>query len=153
MVIVTINESSAGCILPRSRVWIAVVLSLFMFQSIWNVAAAFCTHEPSSSHSRVSHFGHHSVNALDADFQVQTPSQDPSSVDADSSPVPLGLQDHHHHLLSCVHVVLMHIQQQPEPPLLQPQKSSPNYDWSNGYQSPQLSKANPPPVLTPLSVG
>ncbi|MEG2695835.1 MAG: cation transporter, partial [Acinetobacter sp.] len=29
----------------RSTTWISVLVALFMFQSLWNVAAAFCIHE------------------------------------------------------------------------------------------------------------
>lgn len=60
----------------RSLTWITILVGLFMFQSIWNVAAAFCVHEnidvhvlnsnTRDSHQDISglkvpiqHFGHH----------------------------------------------------------------------------------------------
>lgn len=54
----------------RSAVWITFLVALFTFQSIWNVAAAFCVHESvSSTHNEnqtnqvsTKHFGHHDTS-------------------------------------------------------------------------------------------
>lgn len=44
----------------KSNIFITFMLSLFIFQSLWNVAAAFCVHETLSTHSTtLPHFGHH----------------------------------------------------------------------------------------------
>jgi hypothetical protein len=61
----------------RSMTWITILVGLFMFQGVWNVAAAFCVHEKVESHATksltvssnlqkvqnnpqsVQHFGHH----------------------------------------------------------------------------------------------
>ncbi len=45
--------------MKRSGILITLLLSLFMFQSLWNVAAAFCVHENTTASSGLSHFGHH----------------------------------------------------------------------------------------------
>lgn len=43
----------------RSTTWITVLVGLFMFQSFWNVAAAFCVHEQQPQSQQSYHFGHH----------------------------------------------------------------------------------------------
>ncbi|UUM28434.1 MULTISPECIES: cation efflux protein, CzcI-like [Acinetobacter] len=126
--------------MQRSTVFVTVLLSLFMFQSFWNVAAAFCAHETSSEYSSLNHFGHH------------VPEKKQVVVDQDVSdlPMPLSLQDHHDHLPSCFHVVVAEVQQQLNEPMLRMHKAEQKYYWSNSYQSPHLIGLNPPPVLTPL---
>ena len=51
--------------MQRSAVFMTLLLSLFMFQSFWNVAAAFCAHEQPSEYSTLTHFGHHVPETLD----------------------------------------------------------------------------------------
>ena len=56
----------------RSGIFMTVLLSLFMFQSLWNVAAAFCDHENTGvtvSQSFSSHFGHHVAPNCSQDLQ------------------------------------------------------------------------------------
>ena len=117
-----------------------------MFQSFWNVAAAFCAHEQPREYSTLTHFGHHVPDNL------HTSKQYSAVVDQDASdlPMPLSLQDHHDHLPSCFHVVVIEAQQQLDEPILRSLESEQKYHWSNSYQSPHLSGLNPPPVLTPL---
>ena len=132
----------------RSAVWMTLLLSLFIFQSLWNVAAAYCGHENISQQSILdSHFGHH----LPANAEVVT-KQHIHSINQDTTdlPMPLSLQDHHDHLPSCFHVVVTEAQQLLDTPVLRVQQSEQQYYWSNFYQSPHLSGLNPPPVLTPL---
>ncbi|MCH7308174.1 cation transporter [Acinetobacter sp. NIPH 1852] len=134
----------------RSSIFVTVLLSLFIFQSLWNVAAAYCAHENTNQQSTFSsHFGHHVPDAIEAaTTQVQT-----SKLDTTDLPMPVSLQDHHDHLPSCFHVVTSEVQQQFDQPMLRTQKLKQKYHWSNSYQSPYLSSLNPPPVLTPLLVG
>ncbi|MCH7335801.1 cation efflux protein, CzcI-like [Acinetobacter sp. NIPH 2699] len=134
----------------RSSIFITVLLSLFMFQSLWNVAAAYCGHENINQPSTFSgHFGHHIPDAAEATTtHIQTSKQNATDL-----PMPLSLQDHHDHLPSCFHVVTPEAQQQFDVPILRTQKLQQKYYWSNSYQSPHLSRPNPPPVLTPLLVG
>ena len=117
-----------------------------MFQSFWNVAAAFCAHEQPSEYSTLTHFGHHVPETLDVSVKHSV------AVDQDASdlPMPLSLQDHHDHLPSCFHVVVIEAQQQLLQPIPQIQQLQPQYHWFNSYQSPDLTGHHPPPVLTPL---
>ncbi|MEB6479877.1 cation transporter [Acinetobacter vivianii] len=123
-----------------------LLLSLFMFQGFWNVAAAFCAHENSGQYSELNHFGHH---ALEKNHGSATHS---SSIVQDDANVAssLNLQDHHDHLPSCFHVVVTEALQQLDEPILRMHQAEQKYYWSNSYQSPHLSGLNPPPVLTPL---
>ena len=135
-------------LLRHSSLFISVLLSLFIFQSLWNVAAAYCGHENISQQSILdSHFGHH----LPANAEVVT-KQHIHSINQDTTdlPMPLSLQDHHDHLPSCFHVVVTEEQQLLDTPVLRVQQSEQQYYWSNFYQSPHLSGINPPPLYTPL---
>ncbi|USA46809.1 cation transporter [Acinetobacter sp. C26M] len=131
--------------MQRSTVFVTVLLSLFMFQSFWNVAAAFCAHETVSQYSTLSHLGHHVAEKTHSSEQGAVFDK----VAADL-PMPLSLQDHHDHLPSCFHVVVTEVQQYVNEPMLHSQDIEQKYYWSNSYQSPHLSGLNPPPVLTPL---
>ena len=117
-----------------------------MFQSLWNVAAAFCGHETVSQSKGQHHFGHHVVDTS----SCATPHQQTAEHTASNGSVPVSLQDHHDHLPSCFHVVVTEAQQLLDTPVLRVQQSEQQYYWSNFYQSPHLSGLNPPPVLTPL---
>ena len=117
-----------------------------MFQSLWNVAAAFCGHEMVSQSKGLHHFGHHVVDTS----SCATPHQYSTDHTASSNSVPVSLQDHHDHLPSCFHVVVTETQQQLLQPIPQIQQSQPQYRWLNSYQSPDLTGHHPPPVLTPL---
>lgn len=82
--------------MKRRPALIFLMLSMFMFQSLWNVAAAFCTHEirlNTDSHSAKSvkqHFGHHeTLHAYhDVSVEIATQINDASH---------LLNQDAHHH--------------------------------------------------------
>ena len=130
----------------RSAVLMTLLLSLFMFQSLWNVAAAFCGHETVSQSKGQHHFGHHVVDTS----SCTTPHQQTTDHTASNGSVPVSLQDHHDHLPSCFHVVVIEAQQQLLQPIPQIQQLQPQYHWFNSYQSPDLTGHHPPPVLTPL---
>ena len=117
-----------------------------MFQSLWNVAAAFCGHETVSQSKGQHHFGHHVVDTS----SCATPHQQTAEHTASNGSVPVSLQDHHDHLPSCFHVVVIEAQQQLLQPIPQIQQLQPQYHWFNAYQSPDLTRYHPPPVLTPL---
>ncbi|ATZ66116.1 MULTISPECIES: cation efflux protein, CzcI-like [Acinetobacter] len=133
--------------LRRSSIFITVLLSLFIFQSLWNVAAAYCGHESTTQQTvSVGHFGHHVPENIDVtEISVLKVNQDSSDL-----PMPLSLQDHHDHLPSCFHVVVTEAQQQLDHLVLSDHETKQKYYWSNSYQSPHLSGLNPPPLLTPL---
>ena len=130
----------------RSMTWITVLVGLFMFQSFWNVAAAFCVHEESISVSQNYHFGHHS-NALCAS-DTQHDHQASKSV---SKTLDLG-EDHQDHLPSMTHLILEQ-QHHSFIPLLFSLAVAPKYAWCNDYRSPDLNSQSPPPEFSPLMVG
>ncbi|WP_201784118.1 cation efflux protein, CzcI-like [Acinetobacter sp. Leaf130] len=132
--------------MPRSAIFMSVLFSLLIFQSLWNVAAAFCAHE--NQEKALHHFGHHAVlNAYQSSHQAHTEQNDAGNT---SHKAPLNLQDHHDHLPSCFHVVMIDVAKQAEVPVVHVQELSQIYHWSNSYQSPHLTALKPPPVLTPL---
>ncbi|MGL5403571.1 MAG: cation efflux protein, CzcI-like [Acinetobacter sp.] len=132
--------------MQRSAVFMTLLLSLFMFQSFWNVAAAFCAHEQPTEYRTLNHFGHHIPENLDVSEQHAVVADQVAS----DLPMPLSLQDHHDHLPSCFHVVVIEAQQQLDEPVLRTHEIEQKYYWSNLYQSPHLSQLTPPPVFTPL---
>ncbi|WP_171478541.1 cation efflux protein, CzcI-like [Acinetobacter ihumii] len=132
----------------KRSVFIAMLLSVFMFQSLWNVAAAFCAHETAASNSTGGyHFGHH-LDMLQQDVALQHTTQD--IIKSDSVKQASVFVDHHDHLPSCLHIVIAQIQQTAQEPIRVGDLTQPVYDWANSYQSPHLTDLNPPPVLTPL---
>lgn len=132
-------------IMSRLTVWVMLLAGLFTFQSVWNVAAAFCTHENQAviQQPLTEHFGHHQL-ALEHQAQhakVLTAIQDSPDV-----------QDHSDHLPSFSPVVAVAQAQMLNPHHISTQVLR-HYDWNNLYQSPDLFTANPPPVFAPLLVG
>lgn len=117
-----------------------------MFQSFWNVAAAFCAHEQPTEYRTLNHFGHHIPENLDVSEKHAVVADQ----DASDLPMPLSLQDHHDHLPSCFHVVIVEAQEKIVSPLIQSSESKQQYYWSNSYKSPHISKQDPPPILTLL---
>lgn len=124
----------------------SILFCLLIFQSLWNVAAAFCMHE--NQEKALHHFGHHTaLNVYQSSHQAHT---EQTSIVENSHKAPLNLQDHHDHLPSCFHIVMTEIAKQAEVPVVHIHVLTPIYYWSNSYQSPHLTALKPPPVLTPL---
>lgn len=156
--------------MKRSGIFITILLSLFMFQSLWNVAAAFCDHESTMNKNKVNiqrivvgHFGHHvAVNC--AQDQKQHANQMPifdghgskSVVHDDQNNNKLNDflshldDDHSDHLPSFAHFMVADIQQSTEYPPFTAYPFSTFSDWKNLYQSPHLFLNNPPPIYSPL---
>jgi hypothetical protein len=125
---------------------VSILFSLLIFQSLWNVAAAFCMHE--NQEKALHHFGHHTaLNVYQASPHAHSEQSDKVKT---SHKAPLNLQDHHDHLSTCFHVVMTEVAKQAETPVVHVQELSQIYHWSNSYQSPHLTALKPPPVLTPL---
>lgn len=149
------------------------MISLFIFQSLWNVAAAFCLHDEQAGQLQRTHFGHHqpTLCSIDqvSDHEVnQIPSH--SSLDADINQQDMGneitsfktvsasdtqslkLIDHQDHLPSMSSIIMqqlpIHASRLDHALTLLHQ-----FYWSNAYQSPQLTGPTPPPEFSPLSVG
>lgn len=135
-----------GVPLARSTVFMSVLFSLLIFQSLWNVAAAFCVHE--NRGTALQHFGHHAdLNVYQSSDHMQT---EHVGIVENSDNAPLSWQDHHDHLPSCFHVVMTDNAKQAQEPVVYVHERSQVYYWSNFYKSPYLGDLNPPPVLTPL---
>ena len=137
----------------RSARWITVLVCLFTFQSLWNVAAAFCIHEDKQINSASFHFGHHQTVICSTEKNGSTHDASDSQTEAnqvnDTSRLML---DHDDHLPSMSHVILSIPQT-----LVQSNVSETFYPdhflWSNAYQSPHIGQIPPPPELSPLLVG
>lgn len=131
----------------RSMTWITVLVGLFMFQSLWNVAAAFCVHEESISVVQNYHFGHH-TNALCVSETQKHGHQAPEKQNNDLD----WVENHQDHLPSMTHLILEQ-QQHSFIPLLFSLAVAPKYAWRNDYRSPDLNAQTPPPEFSPLMVG
>lgn len=146
--------------MKRSGRFITVLLCLFMFQSLWNVAAAFCGHEKQLNQSSsvvIQHFGHHmAMNCHQDDQTSLNLNNNLKDKHLSSSIYNLSenLQnDHSDHLPSFSHFIVGEKHQQADEPILSDDLNAQLLDWKNFYQSPDLYLKNPPPVLTPLLVG
>ena len=120
-----------------------------MFQSFWNVAAAFCVHEKQQSVQTQSHFGHHATASCESKRQETAQNQSvqaPTSFDFSA----FAQDDHSDHLPSFAQMMLTEVQQSAESPIFIPTLTQAQFNWQNLYQSPDLFSSNPPPVLTPL---
>lgn len=138
--------------LKRSGVFITVLLSLFMFQSLWNVAAAFCVHEKlnrSDIQNIQPHFGHHlASHAENQAIHSKTASHSDRSF---SSDFLNNIQDDHSdHLPSFAQFMVVDVPLDTQLPTFTVYSATQYTDWNNLYQSPHLYLPNPPPVPTPL---
>ncbi|MPW45617.1 cation efflux protein, CzcI-like [Acinetobacter guerrae] len=122
-----------------------------MFQSLWNVATAFCAHETASKNSVTAfHFGHHFDSATDHQSGSSLLTAESKNLKNTVIHSPSIFMDHHDHLPTCLHIVMAEIGQHAREPFRSGYLTRSVYDWANSYQSPHLSGLNPPPVLTPL---
>lgn len=129
------------CIVKRSGLFMTVLLSLFIFQGIWNIAAAFCLHENSVTLPSTPHFGHH---VLTEQHKKSQHTQHPSMMQLEQY---LGQMDQHSDHLAMVNY--LHVAS-PEHALDQAQvfKLMQQVFWhpDDLYQSPDLNLLIPPPV-------
>ncbi|HEO1774231.1 cation efflux protein, CzcI-like [Acinetobacter baumannii] len=130
----------------RSTVFMSFLFSLLIFQSFWNVAAAFCVHE--NQEKVLQHLSHHA----DLNVYQSLNQSDIEQIDdlKNAYDDPLSLQGHHDHSPSCFHVFMTENEKQAQEPVVRVHELSQVYYWSNSYQSPLLGSLNPPPVLTLL---
>lgn len=137
----------------RSITCITLLVSLFIFQSLWNVAAAFCVHERSNTQASYStHFGHHQTQlCVNTQHQDENNTHPIASSDENKINVPLG-EDHQDHLPSMTHIILQTAQTNIQPFMVL-FKDQPEFNWQNFYQPPDLSRHSPPPEFSPLMVG
>ncbi|WP_111857997.1 cation efflux protein, CzcI-like [Acinetobacter sp. CFCC 10889] len=134
--------------LKRSS-WITLLFALLIFQSLWNVAAAFCVHEDiQPSRVNIPHFGHHQMTQA-CQNELKTPHHH-VQVDYDFSFLE---DDHQDHLPSFNAMILVDEQDRFIFKSSQSITSLHFFPWYNFYQSPDLTQNNPPPIFAPLQVG
>ena len=129
-----------------------VLLSLFMFQSLWNVAAAFCAHENLNHGYTVTsqfHFGHHVALSCEQNQQHLHDSKQTVGIQMSEFISQLD-DDHSDHLPSFAHFIVADVSQQADQPKFVAYPESAFIDWKNLYQSPDLFLPNPPPASAPL---
>lgn len=131
----------------RKSIFITVLINLLIFQSLWNVAAAFCQHENlSTALVAQNHFGHHQTIDSCSDSMTTLSKTD----HIDDAKQLVFADDHHDHLPSYNIVSLTEAPQTIADfePLDLSSKSV--FFWYNFYHSPDLIGSNPPPILAPL---
>ena len=141
----------------RSATWITVLVGLFMFQSLWNVAAAFCVHEEQTPVLQSYHFGHHqNTLCVSSEKNLQHSLHQASEsiskpVKNTASDLQLG-EDHQDHLPSMTHLI---VQNQQSILFIAHQsfEYSPKFVWKNLYQAPDLLLQISSPVYAPLMAG
>ena len=137
----------------RSVAWVTVLASLFIFQSLWNVAAAFCVHEETRIQTQqISHFGHHqNTLCLSAQLQREHNPQHKSDLNQQPSDFEIG-EDHQDHVPSMAHLLVQKEKNYQIFPIFEA-AVIPHFVWNNRYQSPDLFQLSPPPELSLLMVG
>ncbi|SEL46746.1 cation efflux protein, CzcI-like [Acinetobacter sp. DSM 11652] len=144
----------------RSAKFATFLACMFMFQSLWNVAAAFCVHESDSTSTQSFHFGHHQPVLCQADLSNKSPKSqiekgfvlgDDQSVTLEEK-AQIDVLDHQDHLPSMSQFILAVNENLPSSQHIEKIYQN-HFLWINAYQSPHLGKIPPPPELTPLLVG
>lgn len=132
--------------MKHSRLFITVLLSLFMFQSIWNVAAAFCVHDREVTTVVAPHFGHHSDEKTHAKLQTKNLEEAKFIQYLDQ----ISSDDHSDHLPSMANVFLVEFFTTAHPQFFSDYLDDRFLDWNSLYQSPHLYLPKLPPINTPL---
>lgn len=126
-----------GASVKKKSFFLVLFTALLLFQSVWNIAAAFCNHE-NVTISAQGHFGHHvsghqyTANGHDLVKNTKIMNDDHSDHLPSFSPIILAS-----HLVNTYD----RISQVDSVRIL---------DWKNSYQSPDLEFISPPPMLTLL---
>ncbi|WP_410487445.1 cation efflux protein, CzcI-like [Acinetobacter sp. SAAs470] len=129
--------------MKRSRLFITVLLSLFIFQSAWNIAAAFCIHGNNPDSALINHFGHHVLN--------QQHYNHTHSVSSGSLLKYLDqINQHGDHLPSVNWVYILPQDTAIDPRMIIVFSPVIFWDQANFYQSPYLNIPIQPPVFSPL---
>lgn len=145
--------------MKASRSFFIVLLSMFMFQAIWNVAAGFCLHEKNTQTLNSQHFGHHQTDLCDmeqvkqyeASITEHSNQHNQDLIDPTDLTQKQGLlDDHHDHLPSFSYFIVAESLSTQHWPDLVYDPHLGDVVWNNLYQSPHLSSQNPPPELTSL---
>ncbi|MDQ8953079.1 cation transporter [Acinetobacter rudis] len=142
----------------KSRIFFTMLLSLFMFQAIWNVAAGFCLHEKGKSSTSIQHFGHHQSETRESKAAYPSKVASFNQTDQANNLAPSDLSkntfnfldDHHDHLPSCAHFIVVEPTINSQRPNVSYGTDLGNVAWNNLYQSPLLIAQNPPPEYASL---
>ncbi|TCM69102.1 hypothetical protein EC844_10345 [Acinetobacter calcoaceticus] len=131
---------------------------MFIFQGVWNVAAAFCGHENATEQATTypNHFGHHQSVMCESEEQKQTQQQNinlSKTLESSANFLEYIQDDHHDHLPSFAHFIMVELQQKTKPLCWGNYIQKQIIDRDNLYKSPHLKSLNPPPELVPLLVG
>ncbi|EBK2343933.1 cation transporter, partial [Salmonella enterica subsp. enterica serovar Enteritidis] len=100
-----------------------------MFQSFWNVAAAFCVHEQQPQSQQSYHFGHHQNTLCASDSRQHDHNGQSENIKTFSSDLEIG-EDHQDHLPSMMHVIV----QNEKVDVFHPSsevKVNPQFHWKN----------------------
>ena len=138
----------------RSTTWLSVLVALFMFQSLWNVAAAFCVHEEQKAQvvtQQSFHFGHHQTTLCVSDDKAHQQISINDHTQTANDQFQLG-EDHQDHLPTMAHLIIPK-EENYQLPLAFELRECPQFFWHNAYQAPDLLGQHPPPELSPLMVG
>jgi hypothetical protein len=135
----------------RATAWITVLVGLFMFQSLWNVAAAFCVHEDAVQLQQSYHFGHHQNSLCPSASGQQHATEQSKQLKSINGDLPIG-EEHQDHLPSMTQLYVPN-NELSAIPLLPELKVIPQFYWINRYQAPDLFQQSPPPEFSPLMVG
>ncbi|WP_215900548.1 cation efflux protein, CzcI-like [Acinetobacter defluvii] len=129
--------------------FILLLFALLIFQSLWNVAAAFCVHEEKAfTNTSAQHFGHHQMTKYcQSDFKIS------EIQNHSSSDFSFLEDDHQDHLPSFNAMILVDEQDKFIFKSSQLIALINFFPWYNFYQSPDLAQNNPPPIFAPLQVG
>ncbi|OTG79662.1 cation transporter [Acinetobacter sp. ANC 5054] len=122
-----------------------------MFQSFWNVAAAFCVHEQQSQLQQSYHFGHHQNTLCVSDNHQYDHHEQSENKKTISNDLKIG-EDHQDHLPSMTHLIVQNEKFDVVHPNFEVEVD-PQFHWKNSYQPPDLFLQSPPPEFSPLMVG
>ena len=117
-----------------------------MFQSVWNVAAAFCLHKSEVNEVTISHFGHHFDEHEDHISKEKSQSTFKFLQYLDQ----MSDDDHSDHLPSLAHVYLSEHDAEINLKVSILSIEDKYLDWNSLYQSPHLYLPKLPPIVTPL---
>lgn len=130
--------------MQRSRLLMIVLFGLFIFQSTWNLAAAYCVHEKGGNFS-FQHFGHHSYKENSTDIHQANAKHEVSQFVKYFDQI--SEYDHDDHLPTVSHIYFQLNTFDVKQKKINIDLKNIFLDWKNLYQSPDLNTLTPPPPL------
>ncbi len=92
-------------LLPRSALYVRLILFAYI-PEFMEYSSGICAHE--NQEKALHHFGHHAALSYEASQHSHT---EKTEVEGTMHKAPLSLSDHHDHLPSCFHVVIVEAQE------------------------------------------